>query len=56
MAEKVQMIFEQQLKDRCTPNAIKFMVELAKGFEWDDEGFKSIQKDKEETKKIKGLI
>lgn len=28
------MITEQQLKDKCIPDAIKFMVELAEGFEW----------------------
>lgn len=32
------MIIEQQLKDDCTPEIIKKMVELAEGFEVDTDG------------------
>jgi hypothetical protein len=36
------MITEQQLKDRCTPDDIKRMVELAEGFEYLQTGSKDI--------------
>ena len=31
------MITEQELKDKCTPEFIKWMCELAEGFEWRNE-------------------
>lgn len=33
------MITEQELKDKCTPEIIKSMVELAEGFEYDKDNF-----------------
>ena len=31
------MITEQELKEKCTPEFIKWMCELAEGFEWRNE-------------------
>ena len=35
---KMAQYTEQELKDRCTPDAIKWMVELAEGFECNELG------------------